>query len=219
MGSTLSLTTDNAGQTLLSQDSVRTHGNTWVQAELYVMVAFCWPRNPFWKQRGFLVLLVMSQSIWATCTFSCGLRFTSCPAVQCAERSDRKSQHWPASPVPALLSGQYLRHQSQALCSPCAVLSPTQVLWRCCEFAHTNPNSSSVDTIPTHAEHRFSDSQNRAVIFRYSRNCRMKWKVIRGSCVVMVNGTVGTSVDRKISQQECYYLGLCFRWPIYANHM
>lgn len=52
--STLSLTTDNAGRTLLPWDLIWTHGNTWVQAEVCIMVAFCWPKTKILKEERFL---------------------------------------------------------------------------------------------------------------------------------------------------------------------
>lgn len=164
------------------------------------------PETRFWKHRGFSLLSVMSQSIWAIYSFSCRLRSPFCPAVPCAERSDGKSQHgWT---MPTLLSGQYLCHRSWALGSPCTALPLSQALRSCCEFTHTNPNSSSVDILLVHTQHCFSNS----VILPYSCNCRMKWKVIKGSFLLMVNRTVGISIERKISQQEYYYGGLWFRW-------
>lgn len=156
-------------------------------------------------------------SIWAIYSFSCRLRSPFCPALPCAERSDGKSQHgWT---MPTLLSGQYLCHRSWALGSPCPALSLSQALRNCCEFTHMNPNSSSVDVLLVHTQHRFSNSPNRAVILPYSCNCRMKWKVIKGSFLLIVNRAVGISIERKISQQEYYYGGLWFRWSIYANYM
>lgn len=107
---------------------------------------------------------------------------------------------------------------SPKLCAAHAQHCPRARSFEVAVSIHTNPNSSSVDTLLMHAKHRFSNSPNRAVILPYPHNRRMK-KVIRGSFLLMVNRAVGISIERKISQEEYYYRGLCFRWYIYANYM
>lgn len=161
-----------------------------------------------WKQRGFFVLLEFPPELSV-------LSRTGWDPHAALFHMQRGWAEWAPvgqfSPVPAQLWGN-TSVVSPELCAalPCA---------RCCEAA----GNASIQTLTaaawTHSWCIQSTSPNRAMMWPYAHNHSMKWKAIEAVFLLMANRAVGISTERKISQQEHCYGGLCCGCSIYANYM